>query len=323
MKILIYSFNDKIGDGLQKITFIQQLKKEYPNSYITYTTTHKTSLKNKLNSLVKHCINEFIENNKIESSFLSLFKKNEIFKNKSYDLIIDLQKVVTRTLNLKKIKHKKFFSATADFYFSDYKNFKKLQFKKIYIEKLYFNILATINNKNYIKIPNIELPNDLPTSHLIKKNIEKNIAIAPGAGDQIRVWDFKKYILIGKWLKNLGYNVYFFLGPDEKNLLHECINNGFECPEWKNEKMIANDILFTMSLAKNMKYLLCNDGGTSWIFEFVGVKTLKIFGVTNERKFARPGYSQTIQIKDYGFKLIKDFPIETYKNILKDFLRLN
>ena len=45
MKILVYSFNDKIGDGLQKITFIQKLKQIYPDSYITYTTTQKTTLK--------------------------------------------------------------------------------------------------------------------------------------------------------------------------------------------------------------------------------------------------------------------------------------
>ena len=42
MKILIYSYNDKIGDGLQKITFIQKLKSIYPESHITYTTTKST-----------------------------------------------------------------------------------------------------------------------------------------------------------------------------------------------------------------------------------------------------------------------------------------
>ena len=48
MKILIYSFNDKLGDGLQKITFIQSLKKIFPDSQITYTTTNTTTLKNQL-----------------------------------------------------------------------------------------------------------------------------------------------------------------------------------------------------------------------------------------------------------------------------------
>ena len=77
MRILIYSFNDKIGDGLQKITFIQKIKEIYPDSYITYTTTNTTTLKNQLNSLIKNCIDEFIEFNEINSSFLDLFKKKK------------------------------------------------------------------------------------------------------------------------------------------------------------------------------------------------------------------------------------------------------
>ena len=48
MKILIYSYNDKIGDGLQKITFIQKLKSIYPESHITYTTTNQLLLKQHL-----------------------------------------------------------------------------------------------------------------------------------------------------------------------------------------------------------------------------------------------------------------------------------
>ena len=58
MKILIYSFNDKIGDGLQKITFLQKIKDIYPNSIIYYTTSQTTTLKDKLNPLVKDIIND-------------------------------------------------------------------------------------------------------------------------------------------------------------------------------------------------------------------------------------------------------------------------
>lgn len=109
MKILIYSFNDKLGDGLQKITFIQSLKKIFPDSQITYTTTNKTTLKNQLKPLIQGCIDHFIEYNQINSSLANLFKKNEIFIGMYFDLIIDLQKVVIRTLKLKQIKHKFFF----------------------------------------------------------------------------------------------------------------------------------------------------------------------------------------------------------------------
>ena len=135
MKILIYSFNDKIGDGLQKVSFLQEIKRIYPNSHITYTTTNTTTLKDKLNPLVQECIDEFIENNNITSSIETLFQKNKIFKKMYFDLIIDLQKVVIRTLCLKKIPHNKFFSPAAGLIFSDFKNFNNLKFKKCRYDK--------------------------------------------------------------------------------------------------------------------------------------------------------------------------------------------
>ena len=147
MKILIYSFNDKIGDGLQKISFLQEIKRIYPNSHVTYTTTNTTTLKDKLNPLVQGCIDQFIEDNNITSSLKNLFKENKIFRNKHFDLIIDLQKVVLRTICLKKISHSKFFSPAAGFIFSDFKNVNNLKFKNLYIERFYFNILQLYQKK--------------------------------------------------------------------------------------------------------------------------------------------------------------------------------
>jgi len=319
MKILIYSFNDKIGDGLQKITFLQELKRIYPNSIIYYTTTQTTTLKNKLNPLIKNIVNKFIENNDIDSSFLSLLRKNYKITGIKFDLIIDLQKVVLRTLSLKKIPHKSFFSASANFLFSDFKNYN-LKFKNIYIEQFYFNILSIIQDKVIDTIPSIEIPNN--NFHFkFKGEKEKNIAIAPGAGNTIRQWKFNNYLEIAKKLRDRKFNVYFFLGPDEKELLEICLQNKFECPEWENGKLISKDITFIMNLAKKMHCLLCNDGGTAWMFEFAGIKSLKIFGVTDERKFSRPGFSQSIQVKDYGFKNLNDFPVTKYQEILDDFLK--
>ena len=223
-------------------------------------------------------------------------------------------------MNLKKVPHKSFFSSCANFVFSDYKNDKDLIFKGIYIERFYFNILSLIANNYFEKIPNIKIPKNKLSENIINTDKNTNIAIAPGAGDKIRQWDFEKYLEIAKDLRKKGFNIYFFLGPQEQEYLSLCLENKFLCPEWKDDKMISNNITFTMKLAEKMKCLLCNDGGTAWMFEFAGVKTLKIFGVTDERKFARPGYCQTIQVKDYGIKEIKDFPIETYKKNLYKFL---
>ena len=320
MKILIYSFNDKIGDGLQKITFIQSLKKIFPESEITYTTTYTTTLKNQLSPLVHGYIDKFIEYNQINSSLTNLFKKNEKFREVYFDLIIDLQKVVIRTLKLKQIKHKFFFSAAANLLFSDYKNKHNLVFKNLYIEQFYFNILELISNQKFDKIPNIHIPKYDISNIPINSDIKKNIGIAPGAGDNDRRWPFSNYLKIANILRDKGYKIYFFIGPDEKNLLKECLDNNFECPEWSKNQQVSKDIRLTMNLAKKMSCLLANDGGTSWMFQFAGVKTLKIFGLTDAKKFSRPGFSESISIQDYGYKSIIDYPVKEYKIKLISFL---
>ena len=321
MKILIYSFNDKIGDGLQKVSFLQEMKRIYPNSHITYTTTNTTTLKDKLNPLVQGCIDEFIEYNNITSSLKNLFKENKIFRNKHFDLIIDLQKVVLRTICLKKVSHSKFFSPAAGLIFSDFKNVYNLKFKNLYIERFYFNILSIISKTNYPKIPEIKIPNTQKAKDLIHTVDNKNIGIAPGAGDPIRCWDFDKYLTVAKLLKEKGYNIYFFLGPNEKQFLNKCQSAGFICPEWLNGEIISKEIVFTMNLAKKMSLLLCNDGGTAWMFEFADVKTFKIFGVTDQVKFARPGFCKTIKVSDYGYNDIREFPVDKYMEILSSFLK--
>ena len=320
MKILIYSFNDKLGDGLQKISFLQFLKKIYPNSYISYTTTQTTTLRTILYPLVKGVIDEFIEENNIDSSLLKILKKNPIFLNKHYDLIIDLQKVVTRTLNLKKISHEKFFSTSANFFFSTVKNSLNLKFKDIYIERFYFNILSLLIGERIERINDIRLPY-FDTPKLDKRERQKIIGIAPGAGDPIREWGIENYIQIATKLREDGYQVYFFLGPNEQKYLNICESHQFKCPEWDGDTMISQNILFTMNLAKQVDCLLCNDGGTSWLFEFSGVKTFKIFGVTNERKFARPNFCETLQVKDYGYASLQSFPTSLYQELLYKYIR--
>ena len=76
-----------------------------------------------------------------------------------------------------------------------------------------------------------------------------------------------------------------------------------------------------MNLAKQVDCLLCNDGGTSWIFEFAGIKTFKIFGVTNEKKFARPNYCRALQVKDYGYNSLQSFPTDLYIAELNNYLK--
>ena len=73
----------------------------------------------------------------------------------------------------------------------------------------------------------INIPNNLISKKKITTELNKNIGIAPGAGSELRQWDFDKYLEVGKYLRQKGFNIYFFLGPEEKRYLDVCINNNF------------------------------------------------------------------------------------------------
>ena len=89
--------------------------------------------------MIVNCIEEFIEFNDVRSSFFDLFKTNKNFINKRYDLIIDLQKVVLRTLNLKKYHIINFLARQQIFYFLILKMIINI-YLKIYILKNYILI---------------------------------------------------------------------------------------------------------------------------------------------------------------------------------------
>ena len=108
-KILIFSQGEKLGDGIIKIPFIYDLKKEIPNSLVYWVANGTTVYKNVLNSFVKEKIDFIYEDFSI--GIHSIYKSNKLFKELSkneYDLIIDTQKTFIKSFYLKKLKTKIF-----------------------------------------------------------------------------------------------------------------------------------------------------------------------------------------------------------------------
>ena len=119
--ILVYSGGEAIGDALYKLKFIQNLRYNFPDSKITWLAGQGiTEYSITLKPITDNLLDKIIDNIKIGSNpFLELFKSSPI-KTK-YDVIIDTQTVVLPTIILKKIRHKIFLSASANWIFSDIK----------------------------------------------------------------------------------------------------------------------------------------------------------------------------------------------------------
>ena len=289
-KILIFSQGEKLGDGIIKIPFIYDLKKEIPNSVIYWVANGTTVYKNILNTFVKEKIDFIYED--LSISVYTIYKPNQLLKELSkieYDLIIDTQKTFIKTFYLKKIKTKIFLSNCANGIFSNIKNYRKLDNYKnrYYLDNIY-NLFELYLCKKIEKKSNIEYPKYIlnKISKLFDPK-KKYFGIAPGAGEKEKIWPIERYIEIIKKFQKIGYTPCFFLGPEDdwaKNQIQMNFDEIFE-PE-KHYEEIPN-VHCIMACTKFLSFAISNDSGVSHILSTGDCNLFKIFNDKIPSKFTK------------------------------------
>jgi len=289
-KILIFSQGEKLGDGIIKIPFIYDLKKNISGSIIYWIANGTTAYKSTLNSFIKDKIDFIYED--LNIGIHTIYKSNTLFKELSmneYDLIIDTQKTFIKTFFLKKLKTKIFLSNCADGIFSNIKNFKKLDNhkKRYYLDNIY-NLLELYLDKRIVKRSQIEYPKNI--LEIISKLFDpkkKYFGIAPGAGEKEKIWPIKRYIEIIKKFKILGYTPCFFLGPEDKWAREELQMHFSEI--FEPEKYFSNisNVLIIMACTKFLIFSISNDSGVSHILSTGDCSLFKLFNDKIPTKFTK------------------------------------
>ena len=156
--ILVFSNGEKMGDGLIKLPLLYEIKKRIPDIK-TYWMTNKgtTVYNNRLKNIASQYIDEIYEQVNLQPFFWKKISDKYEFENMKFNYILDTQKVIMRTIALKRIQSDMFISASAFGIFSN-KKIKKIDKKrKFYLENL-FELLdlivpGKIENDFKIKIP--------------------------------------------------------------------------------------------------------------------------------------------------------------------------
>lgn len=292
-KILIFSQGEKLGDGIIKIPFIYDLKKNISSSVIYWVANGTTAYKSTLNSFIKNKIDFIYED--LNIGIHTIYKSNKLFKELSmneYDLIIDTQKTFIKTFFLKKLKTKKFLSNCADGIFSNIKNYKKLNNhkKRYYLDNIY-NLLELYLDKKILNRSQIEYPkNILDTISKLFDPKKKYFGVAPGAGEKEKIWPIEKYIAIIKKFKEIGYTPYFFLGPEDKWAREELQIHFGEI--FEPEKYFSNisNVLIIMACTKFLTFSISNDSGVSHILSTGDCYLFKLFNDKIPSKFTKNNY---------------------------------
>lgn len=300
--ILVYVGIDLMGDGLMKMPFVRALRRAFPDAKITWLAGKgQTSYAHRLRHLVTDLIDEIIEDANIGSNFSELMGKRPL-ADRSFDLIIDTQRRFLTTLILRRIRHQRFISGTADFIFSSAR--PKRPYRKprsMILQLLDLVSLAKHGRAGGAIDPSgsgIVLPTAVAdTVRKIMPSKHRYIGIAPGAGTVAKCWPRERFEEVARHFFANGFIPVFILGPDEtawQAPLQAAVPGAIFPVALADSEVRATEPLLSIALAHACSVCIANDSGNAHIFSIAGVPLVVLFGATSPDKFAPPAKDLTL-----------------------------
>lgn len=300
--VLVYVGIDLMGDGLMKMPFVRALRRAFPDAKITWLAGKgKTSYAHRLRHLVTDLIDEVIENANIGSDFRELFGKRPL-ADRSFDLIIDTQRRFLTTLILRRIRHQRFLSGTADFIFSSVR--PKRPYRKP--RSMIFQLLDLVSLAKHGRIDGTIDPSGsgIVLSAAVADTVRKlmpathrYIGIAPGAGTVAKCWPRERFEEVARHFFAQGFIPAFILGPNETDWqapLQAAVPGAIFPVSLAPPDIRATEPLLSIGLAHACSVCIANDSGNAHIFAVAGVPLVVLFGATSPDKFAPPAKDLTL-----------------------------
>lgn len=317
--ILVFSNGEKIGDGLIKLPLLYEIKKRLPDIKIYWMTNKgKTVYSDRLKNIAFQYIDKIFEQVNLQSFFWKKISNKYEFENMKFNYVLDTQKVVMRTIALKRIQSDIFISASAAGVFSNKKIPKKDKKRKYYLENL-LELLDLIVPGKIESDYKIKIPEKLIQLLSQQFNQKYNyIGYAPGAGEKNKIWNINNFIEVAKYFNNQKYKSVFFLGPDEVELKVKIksIFPNVLFPEENITDFSGPEIV--MGCTNFLSCSLSNDSGISHMLSTNNSPLIKLFGPKDSKKFTLPSpIIHTINASNFGSKDVNAIPINNVIDTIK------
>jgi ADP-heptose:LPS heptosyltransferase len=210
--ILIYSMGEVIGDGLIKLPFIAGLRAAFPDARITWCAAKgETVYAGPLKAVVAGYIDEILTDGPTGDAALDVLPWVKPFGGRTFDLVIDTQENLRRSLVARRAVKQNFVSAAAQA--------RKPGWPVAVVERLARLLdLATdgAGAPRPLALANPDAANAaralLPTAHY---GGPVYVGLAPGAGGQDKRWPLERYLELARRIEASGRKAVFFFGPDE------------------------------------------------------------------------------------------------------------
>ena len=318
---LVFSNGEKIGDGIIKLSLLHEIRKRFSDYKIIWVANGTTVYANKLKLFSDKYIYKVIEHADLNPFFWNNVSNNQFLKENKFEYIFDTQKAVPRTIALKRLNYDNFFSNAAKGFFSNNKKLRNSKNKKYYLDEL-LDLLNEIKKNDNDVDYKIEISQKLlnKLNEVFDPNF-KYLGIAPGAGEENKIWPIKNFIKVAKFYEQKKYKIVWFLGPEEKNIL-PLIKNEFPSSIFPEELIIRySSIEIIMASTKYLSCALSNDSGASHILSTKNCTLIKLFGPKNSSKFTPLNKSlKTISSNEFNSNDIKSITVERVINEINNIL---
>ena len=322
--IAVYSCGEVIGDGLFKLSFLQECRRRFPDAHVCWIAGLSTSVfAGPLASMVDGLIDEVVENARI-GTFAQLIDPRPPLGGRRFDLVVDTQRNFMRTLCAKRIRHGQFLASTGGFRLSSIQPAANGAFPRSLLGQFSF-LLDLVSD-----------PPLGPTGPMVVDETYRNrarallpdgpsyVGFAPGAGDPTKVWPLENFLELARRQRAGGRTPVFILGPGEAALrdrIRDAIPDGIFPPTVGDDPDQPSGPALVIALGGRMAAAVTNDSGAGHMLALSQLPLVSLYSKADPQKYVlKVPRLVIIDSKDHGGKDPALIPLEDVAHALENLL---
>jgi ADP-heptose:LPS heptosyltransferase len=323
--ILVYvtsHVDNALGENVLKLPMLLALATAFPAAKISWVpgTSGEFYLERSLAPLVGGRIAEFITDLDIPVDPRAALRFKHPILKRRFDLVIDTQRYLGRTLFLRRIPHRRFISGTWRYVFSNAPPPRGLSRRPPRLTDKLLGLAAAAAGHA------VPVANPIPLPPALRARAEEllpagpvYVALAPGAGvtHTGKCWPLEAFVALARRQAEHGRRPVLLVGPAERDAyaaLRDAVPRAL-FPEQQNDASAAPAALrgpsLVAALGERVSAAVANCSGSGHLLAAGGAPMVSLYGPTRPEKYA-PFSRALICLKaqDFGSDQVAAIPLE-------------
>jgi ADP-heptose:LPS heptosyltransferase len=302
----VFTTGETFGDAVYKVVFLRGLRAIFPGAQITWLTTGSTLYAGDLAPAAAPLLDRVVERCGLGETPRELLRP--VPRIGRFDLLIDTQAQIWRTLSVWRVPHRRFLSMTTH---------RRGVTGPHVLDRLFGLVEWATGQSVPRDLSPIPLPEPLrrAAAEVLPGPRAGYVAFAPGAGGVQKIWPLDRFLSVAQGVVTAGRVPVFFLGPAEvgwRDRIAGVVPKAVFPLEHPGLGAVGGPKpLATVALAARCAAAIANDSGTGHMIAASGTPLLSLFGPSDAQKFrpvARRG--TVLRAQDFGGPEMRHIPVE-------------